>query len=133
MSEVYIRSQNKEKLYRLGGNYACVEYGEYEDIKKKRGGATKMRQITVGIHGKGGEAGIKAIQQLAGMVDSLKQCQTPQEVYDRYLQITGYCKCCVDCNFIDQKGADELMCLAAYLAGNEQARAEVQQKAGKKA
>lgn len=38
-------------------------------------GATKMRQITVGIHGKGGEAGIKAIQQLAGMVDSLKQCQ----------------------------------------------------------
>lgn len=39
MSEVYIRSQNKEKLYRLGGNYACVEYGEYEDIKKKRGGA----------------------------------------------------------------------------------------------
>lgn len=35
MSEVYIRSQNKEKLYRLGGNYASVEYGEYEDIKKK--------------------------------------------------------------------------------------------------
>ena len=92
-----------------------------------------MRQITVGIHGKGGEAGIKAIQQLAGMVDSLKQCQTPQEVYDRYLQITGYCKCCVDCNFIDKKGADELMCLAAYLAGNEQERAEAQQKAGKKA
>lgn len=27
-------------------------------------GATKIRQITVGIHGKGGEAGIKAIQQL---------------------------------------------------------------------
>ena len=52
-------------------------------------GATKMQQITVGIHGKGSETGIKAIQQLAGMVDSLKQCQTPQEVYDRYLQITG--------------------------------------------
>ena len=30
-------------------------------------GATKMRQITVGIHGKGGETGIKAIQQLAGI------------------------------------------------------------------
>lgn len=35
-------------------------------------GATKMRQITVGIHGKGGEAGIKAIQQLAGMVSSAR-------------------------------------------------------------
>lgn len=53
-------------------------------------------------------------------------------VYDRYLQITGYCKCCIDCDFMDEKGADELMCLAAYLAGNEQARAEAQQKAGKK-
>ena len=41
MSEVYIRSQNKEKLYRLGGNYACVEYGEYEDVKKKRGDSMK--------------------------------------------------------------------------------------------
>jgi len=69
----------------------------------------------------------------AGQKVICKECQTPQEVYDRYLQITGYCKCCVDCNFIDQKGADELMCLAAYLAGNEQARAEAQQKAGKKA
>ncbi len=39
MSEVYIRSQNREKLYRLGGNYACIEYGAYADVKKKRGGA----------------------------------------------------------------------------------------------
>lgn len=46
MSEVYIRSQNKEKLYRLGGNYACVEYGEYEDIKKKRGTATQWAVST---------------------------------------------------------------------------------------
>lgn len=104
-------------------------------VMKGNGRNTKQGLIDAAELGKqkGGEAGIKAIQQLAGMVDSLKQCQTPQEVYDRYLQITGYCKCCVDCNFIDQKGADELMCLAAYLAGNEQARAEAQQKAGKKA
>lgn len=47
-------------------------------------GATKMRQITVGIHGKGGEAGIKAIQQLAGMVDSLKQCQTLRQIFTDY-------------------------------------------------
>ena len=38
-SEVYIRTQNREKLYRLGGNYACIEYRTYEDVKKKRGGA----------------------------------------------------------------------------------------------
>ena len=96
-------------------------------------GTTKMREIIVAILGKGGETGIKAVMLLTALINDLKQCKTPQEVYDRYLQITGYCKCCVDCNFIDQKGADELMCLAAYLAGNEQARAEAQQKAGKKA
>lgn len=44
MSEVYIRSQNKEKLYRLGGNYACIEYGEYEDIKKKRGSTEENKK-----------------------------------------------------------------------------------------
>ena len=55
-----------------------------------------------------------------------------RQVYDGYLQITGYCKCCVDCDFIEEKDADELMHLAAYLAGNEQARTEAQQKAGKK-
>lgn len=32
-------------------------------------GTTKMREITVGIHGKGGEVGIRAVQQLAGMVN----------------------------------------------------------------
>ena len=34
---------------------------------------------------------------------------------------------------LTEKRADELMHLAAYLAGNEQARTEAQQKAGKKA
>lgn len=29
MSNVYIRSQNREKLYQLGGNYATLEYVEY--------------------------------------------------------------------------------------------------------
>lgn len=28
MSEVYIRSQNREKLYRYGGKFSCIEYGE---------------------------------------------------------------------------------------------------------
>lgn len=44
MSEVYIRSQNREKLYRLGGNYAAVEYGEYEDIKRKRGATEEQKK-----------------------------------------------------------------------------------------
>ncbi|MFR7669228.1 MAG: hypothetical protein ACLU00_12350 [Mediterraneibacter faecis] len=50
MSEVYIRSQNKEKLYRLGGNYACVEYGEYEDIKKRERGAEARQKAPRNLH-----------------------------------------------------------------------------------
>ena len=34
-------------------------------------GTTKMREITVGIHGKGGEVGIRAVQQLAGICSAL--------------------------------------------------------------
>lgn len=44
MSEIYIRSQNKEKLYMLGGNYARIEYGEYEDIKRKRGATPEEKK-----------------------------------------------------------------------------------------
>ena len=134
ISEEYRKYSGHEvKKFRAVPEITHRRWKELGLMKPLEPDQTAQYKFTVGIHGKGGEAGIKAIQQLAGMVDSLKQCQTPQEVYDRYLQITGYCKCCVDCNFIDQKGADELMCLAAYLAGNEQARAEAQQKAGKKA
>ena len=32
---MYIRSQDREKLYRLGGNYACVEYGSVTKRAKK--------------------------------------------------------------------------------------------------
>ena len=31
-------------------------------------GATKMRQITVGIHGKGGETGIKTVQRFRSLL-----------------------------------------------------------------
>ena len=34
-------------------------------------GTTKMRQITVGIHGKGGETGIKAIMLLTALINDL--------------------------------------------------------------
>lgn len=117
----------------LLGRYQSRQYEKVLDAATGEREQRTAYEVSVRLIRRKEEAGIKAIQQLAGMVDSLKQCQTPQEVYDRYLQITGYCKCCVNCNFIDQKEADELMCLAAYLAGNEQARAEAQQKAGKKA
>lgn len=95
-------------------------------------GAQKIQQIQIEMHSKGGEVGLKAIQSLVGMTESLKECKTPQEVYERHFQIMGYCKCCIDCDFIDRKGADEFMSLAAYLAGNEQARAEARQKGGSK-
>jgi hypothetical protein len=49
MSEVYIRTQNREKLYRLGGNYACIEYMEYEDVKSKRGGNEDNKSHTLCI------------------------------------------------------------------------------------
>lgn len=48
------------------------------------------------------------------------------------MKIMGYCKCCANSEFLDEKSADDLMSLAAFLAGNEQARAEQEQK-GRKA
>lgn len=106
MSSMYIRSQDREKLYRLGGNYACVEYGS----------------ATARVHGKGGELGIKAVTGLVGLIETLKDCGTCQEVQSVFDAICGYNACCIRCEFIDEKGADELMELVSMLAGQEMAR-----------
>ena len=89
------------------------------------------QEIRIEAHGKGGELGIKNIQYLMDMIDSLQACKTPKEVYGRYMMIMGYCKCCANSEFLDEKSADDLMSLVAFLAGNEQARAEQEQKGGK--
>lgn len=34
MSEVYIRSQNREKLYRFGISFNALEYSEKQDFKR---------------------------------------------------------------------------------------------------
>ncbi len=68
---------------------------------------------------------------LTALINDLKQCKTPQEVYDGYLQITGYCKCCVDCDFIEEKDADELMHFNGISwQGMNKARTEAQHESG---
>ena len=40
----------------------------------------KAQKISIPIHGKGGELGIKAITGLVGLIETLKDCGTCQEV-----------------------------------------------------
>lgn len=94
-------------------------------------GQRMAQEIRIEAHGKGGELGVRNVQILVGMVEHLKACQTQQEVYDQFMTITGYCSCCVNSGFLDKNGADELMKLTAFLAGNEQARIEHERKEGK--
>lgn len=41
MSSIFIRSQNREKLYRLGGNYACIEYSEQISYNEREKGTPR--------------------------------------------------------------------------------------------
>lgn len=47
MSEVYIRSQNKEKLYRFGISFNCLEYDEQQDFKKGKKEAAVRHTICI--------------------------------------------------------------------------------------
>lgn len=40
----------------------------------------KAQEISIPIHGKGGELGIKAVTGLVGLIETLKDCGTCQEV-----------------------------------------------------
>lgn len=82
----------------------------------------EAQEISIPIHGKGGELGIKAITGLVGLIETLKDCGTCQEVQSVFDAICGYNACCTRCEFIDEKGADELMELVSMLAGQEMAR-----------
>lgn len=68
----------------------------------------KAQEISIPIHGKGGELGIKAVTGLVGLIETLKDCGTCQEVQSVFDAICGYNACCIRCEFIDEKGADEL-------------------------
>ena len=86
MSEVYIRSQNKEKLYRLGGNYACIEYGEYEDIKKKRGGTEEnKKRHTICIS----DGCLEEIAEYESKERCIEVLDEIQEVCGSYLKVEG--------------------------------------------
>lgn len=86
MSEVYIRSQNKEKLYRLGGNYACIEYGEYEDIKRKRGGSEASQKKHIICISDGCLEEIAEYESKERCIEVLDEIQT---VCSQYLYAAG--------------------------------------------
>lgn len=90
-----------------------------------------MTEIRIEAHGKGGTIGMTCVQNLAAQIEGFKAAETPQEVYDRFMTVCGYCRCCIDAGFLDAKSGDELMQLASMLAGIEQARAEQQAAGGK--
>lgn len=86
MSDVYIRTQNKEKLYRLGGNYACIEYGEYEDVKKKRGGAGgNEKRHTICIS----DGCLEEIAEYESKERCIEVLDEIQAVCGRYLYVAG--------------------------------------------
>lgn len=86
--------------------------------------APKMQEIRIEAHGRGGAVSIKCVQILVARIEEFKAAKTPQEVYDSFMTVCGYCSCCVDAGFMDKESADELMQLVSILAANEQARAE---------
>lgn len=47
MSEIYIRSQNREKLYRFGICFNCLEYEEQQDFKKGKKEAAIRHTICI--------------------------------------------------------------------------------------
>lgn len=81
-------------------------------------------EISVELHGISGERGIRCLQTLTGLMDMLKEKETPEEVNEQFYVCAGYCMCCIDSGHIDEKGTDELMQIASILCGVEMERAK---------
>ena len=86
MSEVYIRTQDKEKLYKLGGNYACIEYREYKDIKRKRGSTEEnKKRHTICIS----DGCLEEIAEYESKERCIEVLDEIQEVCGSYLKVKG--------------------------------------------
>lgn len=83
---------------------------------------TAELEVMVELKGKGGEVCERNLQYLTGLIDEFKAMKSEQEINDHYMIIAGYCTCCNNCGFIDDKGADDIMQMAAIFAGNKLAK-----------
>ena len=83
----------------------------------------RIQEIRVPFTRKGGEKGKQSIEKLINLIQKLSEQPTPEKVEELYDQIIGYCLCCVDNEFIDKAGADELMAVVALLVAIEEERA----------
>lgn len=85
MSEVYIRSRNGEKLYRLGGNYACIEYMESAVINKKGGIMEKQKQHIICIS----DGCLEEIAEYRSKERCMEVLDEIQAVCRSYLEVEG--------------------------------------------
>lgn len=83
---------------------------------------TAELEVAVELKGKGGEVCERNLQYLAGLINEFKAMKSEQEINDHYALIMGYCVCCENSGFIDKKGADDIMRMAAVFAGNKLAK-----------
>lgn len=63
----------------------------------------KVQEISIPIHGKGGELGIKAVTGLVGLIETLKDCNTCREVQAVYDGICGYNAAALDANLLTKR------------------------------
>lgn len=91
-------------------------------------GERVMQEMRIEIHGKGGAQGIECVKNLMGLLEQLKAQKTPKDVQEHLMLCMGYCICCKDSGYIDEKAADDIMQLACTLAAIETEWAEKDQK-----
>lgn len=83
---------------------------------------TAELEVTVELKGNGDKVCERNLQYLTGLIDEFKVMKSEQEINDHYTLIMGYCLCCKNSGFIDEKGADDIMQMAAIFAGNKLAK-----------
>ncbi len=85
MGEVYIRSQDREKLYWLGGGYDCIGYEERVDIKKRRGSEWAEERHTICIS----DGCLEEIAEYGSKERCIEVLDEIQEVCGSYLKVEG--------------------------------------------
>lgn len=80
------------------------------------------QEIRIVCQCKGGEIGLQCMNHLVSQIMAIQKAEKPEEIYDMFLRISGYLKCCIDAEFIEKESADDVMDLVCKLAASEEER-----------
>lgn len=75
--------------------------------------------IEISAEAGGSTPGMRAVECISELMDEIKDKNTQLDIIEHYYMIYGFVSCCLQCGFITEENADELMNMVKKMSDDE--------------